>query len=716
MIERTRPDERDLEPSGASGGGLTSAMAEAFVLAVATLALAGWTLSQVSTTRWVVAVVVTTAWGAAGAVIGARRRDNPLGPLLGLVGLTASVALAGGASIAEGGGALAQVCRAVGLGLIPAVGFHLALSVPDGRLGSSRSQLALGAGYLVGGVAAYVAWVPRPDLDLAAIVVESILFAIMAVVVFVQRCQGVSPTVRARLQWIGWGVVVAVTIGLVGWALDALIGWPAQPGIVALGATIVIPLAFVASTIEPLLARADRLLVHTFVTVGLVALVGVVYFFVVIGLGRVPDAQEKTVLALSMVAAALAAVLALPARRRLEEVANQRVYGERRAPDDALRTFATRMSRVVPMDELLLQLAESLRKTMALTAAEVWTGSDGAFERVASVPDRGTARLELSGEELTVVARAHVSGNAWVQVWMPSLLEGRRDRVLRVASVAHLGDLLGLFVLERPAGAPAFSDDEDQVLTDLARQVGLALHNVRLDSALQASLDELQTRNEQLQASRLRIVTAADESRRQIERNLHDGAQQHLVAMAVKLGLARQLVGADQATAEAILEELRADVQTTLTELRELAHGIYPPLLRDRGLAEALRTAANRAVLPVDVQAENVGRYSSETEAAVYFCCLEAMQNAGKYAGDAARIVVRVSVDPSHLTFEVIDDGLGFEAGTVADGHGFVNMRDRLGALGGRLEIKSSPAGTTIIGRIPLDEVPDEPPSADSPT
>jgi signal transduction histidine kinase len=254
------------------------------------------------------------------------------------------------------------------------------------------------------------------------------------------------------------------------------------------------------------------------------------------------------------------------------------------------------------------------------------------------------------------------------------------------------------------------------VLTDLARQVGLALHNVRLDSALQASLDELQTRNEQLQASRLRIVTAADESRRQIERNLHDGAQQHLVAMAVKLGLARQLVGADQATAEAILEELRADVQTTLTELRELAHGIYPPLLRDRGLAEALRTAANRAVLPVDVQAENVGRYSSETEAAVYFCCLEAMQNAGKYAGDAARIVVRVSVDPSHLTFEVIDDGLGFEAATVADGHGFVNMRDRLGALGGRLEIKSSPAGTTIIGRIPLDEVPDEPPSADSPT
>ena len=140
---------------------------------------------------------------------------------------------------------------------------------------------------------------------------------------------------------------------------------------------MIVPFAFVASTCDPMLAFVDRLLVHTFVTVGLIGLVGLVYFFVVVGLGRVPEDSERSVLGLSMVAAGLAAILALPARRRLEEFANQRVYGERRAPDDALRTFATRMSRVVPMDELLLQLAESLRKTMALTAAEIWTGADG---------------------------------------------------------------------------------------------------------------------------------------------------------------------------------------------------------------------------------------------------------------------------------------------------------------------------------------------------
>ena len=155
------------------------------------------------------------------------------------------------------------------------------------------------------------------------------------------------------------------------------------------------------------------------------------------------------------------------------------------------------------------------------------------------------------------------------------------------------------------------------------------MHNSRLDTALQASLDDLRVANDQLSASRARIVAAADQSRRKIERDLHDGAQQHLVALAVKLGLARQLVEADPAAVATLLEELRGDAQATLTELRELAHGIYPPLLMDRGLPEALRAAANRAVLPTEVVAD-VGRYDSEVEAAVYFCCLEAMQNAGK--------------------------------------------------------------------------------------
>jgi signal transduction histidine kinase len=439
------------------------------------------------------------------------------------------------------------------------------------------------------------------------------------------------------------------------------------------------------------------------VITGLVGLVGGVYVLVVIGLGQAPEGDERTILALSMAAAAIACVLAFPTRARLEEWANKRVYGERHSPEEALRTFGGRMSRAVPLDELLLQLVETLKKTMRLDAAEVWTGIDGQMTRTVSVPDREPAHLRLAPEELPVVARAHAQGNAWLQVWAPALLAGREDRIVRSVSVAHLGELLGLIVVERRGDGAPFIEEEDRVLVDLARQVGLALHNVRLDSALQASLEELRRRNEELIASRARVVAAADESRRRIERNLHDGAQQHLVALAVKVGLVKTLMDADPETATGMLDELRADVQVTLDALRELAHGIYPPLLRDRGLPDALQTAANRAALPTKVEADGVGRHDTDLEAAVYFCCLEAMQNAGKHAGDGARICVAVGNGAGALWFEVRDDGAGFDTALTGEGHGFVNMRDRLGAFGGELEVRSVVGeGTTIRGTVPV--------------
>jgi signal transduction histidine kinase len=323
------------------------------------------------------------------------------------------------------------------------------------------------------------------------------------------------------------------------------------------------------------------------------------------------------------------------------------------------------------------------------------------LERAASVPDRGIRRIRLRPEELPVVARSHVSGNAWMQVWLPEVLAEHDGKVVRVAAMAHAGELVGLLVCARNEGDAAFTEEDERVLTELARQVGLGLHNSRLDTALQASLDDLRIANDELSASRARIVAAADGSRRQIERNLHDGAQQRLVALAVKLGLARQLLDGDRETVATLLEELRTEAQETLTELRELAHGIYPPLLMDRGLPEALRAAANRAVLPTDVVAD-VGRYESDVEAAVYFCCLEAMQNAGKYAGEGARLTVTVTATDDELTFEVADDGAGFDAaGIERTGHGFVNMADRLGAIGGSVSVDSAPGhGTRIRGLI----------------
>jgi signal transduction histidine kinase len=303
-----------------------------------------------------------------------------------------------------------------------------------------------------------------------------------------------------------------------------------------------------------------------------------------------------------------------------------------------------------------------------------------------------------------VVARAGVSGGTWLEIWLPAVVDTSGATQVRVAPVAHAGELLGLVVVRRRADGELFTEAEDRVLTELARQIGLALHNVQLDTALQASLDELKVRNEELQQSRARIVAAGDAERRRLERNLHDGAQQHLVALAVKLRLARDAVEDDPQDAQAMIDELKGDVQEAIEELRSLAHGIFPPLLVSDGLGGALRAAATRAALPTTVEVDGIARYGAEREAAVYFCVLEALQNAGKHAGAAATAAVRVWEGDGSLRFAVTDDGVGISAGEgAATGHGFVNMADRLGAFGGTLDVRSIPGqGTTVAGTLPL--------------
>jgi signal transduction histidine kinase len=251
----------------------------------------------------------------------------------------------------------------------------------------------------------------------------------------------------------------------------------------------------------------------------------------------------------------------------------------------------------------------------------------------------------------------------------------------------------------KPRGE-AMTPAETALLADLAGQAGLVLSNVRLTAELQARLEEIARRSAELKASRQRIVTTQDAERRRLERNIHDGAQQHLVALAVKLRLVRGMLAKDAHRATAMLGELRSEVDEAIDTLSSLALGIYPPVLEDRGIAAALEVQARVGAIPVAVVADGVDRQPIETEAAVYFCCLEAIQNAAKYA-HASRVDVLLGHEGANLTFEVRDDGVGFDTAAVA-GSGLQGMVDRLSALGGSVEIASTPgAGTIVSGRVP---------------
>jgi signal transduction histidine kinase len=448
--------------------------------------------------------------------------------------------------------------------------------------------------------------------------------------------------------------------------------------------------------------RGRRLLVHAVPLIGLALLVLVVHLVVVLGIGNVPTAGQADLLAASIAAAAATALLYLPLHARLRAAATRRLLGDRGSPGDILRSFGSRLTRPLPLEELLLQLAESLRRTLSLDSAEVWTGSSGVLERAASDPDAGQQSMILNDEEESIVARAGVGGRAWAATWLPALA-GDDDAELRVAPATHAGELVGLVVARRPRGAAPFAEADDDALLALARQIGLALHNAQLGSALQASLDELQRQADELRASRARVVVAADAERRRIERDLHDGAQQQLYTLAVNVRLARELAESDPSGARAVLEELSTDLEHAFEQFRDLARGIYPTVLVDRGLAEGLRAAASRARMPTRLDVRVRRRYPADVEATVYFCCLEALQNAARHAGDGARATVRIWEDDRRLHFEVADDGVGFDLADGRRGAGLANLGDRVGALGGRPAVRSAPgAGTTVGGWVPL--------------
>jgi signal transduction histidine kinase len=238
-------------------------------------------------------------------------------------------------------------------------------------------------------------------------------------------------------------------------------------------------------------------------------------------------------------------------------------------------------------------------------------------------------------------------------------------------------------------------NDDPELLQAAGAVALLAEENAELDAAWSNAVEELRR-------SRARIVLAGDNERRKLERNLHDGVQQRLAAIRVKLALASQLAGLDPVVRSS-LDGIGQNVEEALEELREVSHGLYPPVLSDWGLVKALESIRRPSVAPLAIHATGIGRYPAELESAVYYCCLEAIQNATKHGGYAVHVTVTLREDADQLRFEVSDDGPGFDLSTVRTGAGLQNMRDRLGALGGQLSIVTAVGqGSIVSGSVPL--------------
>ncbi len=520
--------------------------------------------------------------------------------------------------------------------------------------------------------------------NLQSLTLVSVPLLVAGLVALVVRFRHGAPELRQQIKWVAFaaGVFVVTQLGLVVATAGcgsceastvALVAGLASAAVALFG----IPIAITVAILRYGLYEIDVIINRAVVYGLLAAVLTAVYVTIVVGIGSLAGYAGGP--ALTIVAAAAIALLFQPLRRQAQRVANRVVYGDRATPYQVMAEFAASMGGTLTLDETLDRMVHVLADGTGATAVEVRIRVGSELRVLAAWPDdaRPAGPVPLDGDAL------------------PSF-----PNDTRVVAVRQRGELLGSIALRKPPNEP-LTVAEDKLLQDLASQAGLVLRNARLTAELQAKVEELR-------ASRRRLVEAQDAERRRLERNLHDGAQQQLVALAVHLGLLERVAGDPDGVARTA-RQLRGTVQETIDDLRDLARGIYPPLLADQGLAVALSAQARKSTVPTAVEAAGLGRYPQEIEAAVYFCSLEAMQNVSKYA-DASSVVIRLAETNMELVFEIVDDGRGFDPEGRSLGTGLQGMADRLDAIGGSLEIESAPGhGTTIRGRIVLHREHDAP-------
>jgi signal transduction histidine kinase len=642
-----------------------------------------------------VSVLAFVGFGAVGALIVSRDTGNRIGWLFLLVAL--------GVSVLGPADAYPQYATARGLPgavwaswvsnwawlivLAPMFVFF-PLLFPNGRPPSPRWRPFLwgAAAYMVGGALTYALdpAVPLEHVDAPnPLGVEAfrgtaefndgpglagfIALGVASSVSLVLRFRRSDRETRQQIKWFMVAVGFLLLL-LVAAALDELVGLGLPQWVVDglfVFALLGIPAATGIAILRHRLYDIDVVINRALVFAILAGLITAAYVGIVVGIGAAVG--QRGSLFLSIVATALIAVAFQPLRERARRVADRIVYGKRATPYELLSEFADRLGEAYSLDDVLPRMARLVGEGTGAARARIWLRVGATLRPAASSPPDEAPGwpMPLEGDRL------------------PDLPE--EDAAF---AVRDRGEVLGaLTVVLRPG--ESLTPAQEKLLQDLAAQAGLILRNVRLI--------------EELRASRQRLVTAQDEERRRLERNIHDGAQQQLVALAVKLRLVESLARRDPEKAEALAGEVRRESQEALEDLRDLARGIYPPLLADQGLAAALEAQARKAALPVEVSSDGVDRYPREAEAAVYFSVLEALQNAAKYAR-ADRATIRLAHDDGHLTFTVEDDGAGFDPATTPPGSGLQNMRDRLEALDGALNVQSAPGeGTRITGRVPVE-------------
>ncbi len=497
-----------------------------------------------------------------------------------------------------------------------------------------------------------------------------ILASAVGLVVRFRRSRGVE---RLQLKWLATAGAFVALLYLV--AMFASLGpgksspapgWVPAVQDAAMVSFGVIPIAIGVAILKHRLYGIDVVINKAVVFGTLASFITAVYVAIVVGIGSLVGRGDRPNLALSIAATAVVAVAFQPVRDRVHRFANRLVYGARATPYEVLSEFGDRMGGTYDAADLLPTMARTVAQGVGASQVDVWLRIRSRFVCEASWQPGDAGRTE--GPPAAVDDMSGLKGD-------------------RVVPVRHHGELLGAITVVKALGNP-ITPVEDKLLDDVAAQAGLVLRNVRLI--------------EDLRSSRQRLVSAQDDERRRLERNLHDGAQQSLVSVALMMRMMRARLGSDAVQAAEMLEEASQQLGLAIDELRELARGIHPAILTDRGLGPALKSLTERSPVPVVLHDNLEERLGGTVEATLYYVVAEALTNVAKYA-EASEVTIAVGLSDDAVVLEVSDDGAG--GADSSKGSGLRGLSDRVAAVDGTLEVHSPPGrGTRLSCRIPTGQ------------